>query len=113
VTSRAERPAERFAPPAAPATKAERSVPAAGERVEARWEELNQRFTVWLPRALVAEAKAAAGERGESIATLVARALRVELRHGTDDGSANEVDGGREDFPGHDPVGYMVILNIG
>lgn len=80
MTSRAERLAERFAQPAPSPARVE-PVPsrAVGERVEARWEDLNQRFTVWLPRQLVAEAKAAAARRGESIATLVARAIQAEL----------------------------------
>jgi hypothetical protein len=94
MTSRAERLAERFAQPTASPAKTERAAPAK-ERVEARWEELNQRFTVWLPRALVAEAKAAAARREESIATLVTRALRAELGHTGEGGVGQEVDGGR------------------
>lgn len=81
MTTRAERLAERFTTPA-PAASVGRAAAPTGERVEARWEDLNQRFTVWLPRALVAEAKTVATKRGESIATLVARAIRTELGGG-------------------------------
>jgi hypothetical protein len=88
MTSRAERLAERFAPPAPPTPKPTgRAATPPPDRVEARWEELNQRFTVWLPRVLVAEARAAAAKRGESIATLVTRALRKELGHGKGGGA--------------------------
>jgi hypothetical protein len=52
---------------------------------------MHQRFTAWLPRALVTEAKAHAAARGESIARLVTRALRQEL----DTGRSEAVAGGR------------------
>lgn len=73
-TDRAERLLERFQ------AGQSSQPPRHDEPTKASWEELNQRFTVWLPRHLVAEIKALAQQRDESIATVVARALWAELR---------------------------------
>jgi hypothetical protein len=79
MTSRVDRLAERFSTPtSAVPTDDDRPVTTAVPVAE-RWEDLNQRFTVWMPRALVAEAKAAAARRGESLAALVTRAVRADL----------------------------------
>jgi uncharacterized heparinase superfamily protein len=80
VTTRAERLAERFATPSTTS-----ALPAGVDPPAERWEDTHQRFTVWLPRHLVSEAKSAASQRHESIATLVARALRNELKPPADE----------------------------
>lgn len=72
-TDRAERLLERFQTSQSP------QPPRHSEPTKPSWEEINQRFTVWLPRRLVAQIKALAQQRDESIATVVARALRAEL----------------------------------
>lgn len=80
--TRAERLARRFeeqpAPITPPVGSAGRGARGQGEP-EASWDEANMRYTIWLPRFLVSEIKAAAKRRDESVAQLVSRAVRAEL----------------------------------